>query len=69
MTRFKTHNSDGTPKTCKFCHCEVWWDKIESRWYDVGGETLHVQSCGLSREHYHNVALDKAEQHRKAKAR
>jgi len=68
VTRFKTHNPDGTPKACKFCHCAVWLDKITSRWYDVGGKTLHVENCRLSREHYHNVALDTAEQRRKAKA-
>lgn len=61
---FKTTNTDGSAKTCKFCHKPVWWHRIEGRWYDPGGETLHVESCELRREHFHSQALDAAESRR-----
>lgn len=62
MNVFKKVNvKDGKPKTCKFCHAEVWWHSIEGRWYNVGGESLHVDSCPLRQEHYKNKALDSAE--------
>lgn len=64
MIIFKTHNKDGSEKTCKFCHKPVWWNQIESRWYDPGGETLHVESCELRKQHFHDKAMDAAEQRR-----
>jgi len=65
--RFKKANKDGTPKTCKFCHKEVWWDTIDCRWYDVGGETLHVENCLLRQEHFHNEAMNAAEVRRQGR--
>lgn len=60
----KVNVMDGSPKTCKFCHREVWWHTIEGRWYDPGGTTLHVDSCKLRKEHFHDRAMDNAEQAR-----
>ena len=65
-TRWKKTNQDGTPKTCKFCHCEVWWDTGKRRWYNTDGETLHVETCELRKQHYHNAAMDAAETRRQA---
>lgn len=62
----KVNKKDGSPKTCKFCHAEVWWNEENHRWYDVGGEVLHVESCKLRREHYKNEASNAAESRRKA---
>jgi hypothetical protein len=62
----KTNVKDGSPKTCKFCHSEVWWNVIEGRWYDVGGKTLHVENCELRREHFKNEAMNAAESRRKS---
>lgn len=64
---FKKTNQDGTPKQCKFCHQNVWWHVIEGRWYDIGGEKLHVDSCPLRAEHFRHKALDRAESRRKQK--
>lgn len=64
MAEFRTTNRDGSKKTCKFCHQPVWWNRIECRWYDPGGERLHVNSCPLSKEFYQNAALDAAEKRR-----
>lgn len=64
---FKTTNPDGSNKTCKFCHAEVWWHKIEGRWYNPGGEQLHVETCELRREHFHNQAMDAAESKRQSR--
>ena len=64
-SEFKTHNPDGTEKTCKFCHQAVWWHRFESRWYDPGGEFLHVESCPLRKQFYHDQAMDSAEARRK----
>jgi len=61
----KVNVKDGKPKTCKFCHAEVWWHSIERRWYDIGGETLHVENCGRCREHYRNEAILNAETRRR----
>jgi hypothetical protein len=61
---FKTTNNDGSKKTCKFCHKPIWWHRFESRWYDPGGETLHVENCELRQEHFRHAALDAAEQRR-----
>lgn len=60
----KVNVKDGKPKTCKFCNAEVWWHTIEGRWYDVGGETLHVENCERRQEHYHNEAMTNAETRR-----
>ena len=65
--RFKTRNKDGTRKECKFCHQHVWWEKAEGRWYDPDGITLHVETCELRREHFHNQAMDAAEQRRQTR--
>lgn len=63
--KFDTHNKrDGKPKTCKFCKQPVWWHRFESRWYDVGGEKLHVESCALRRKYFKNESLDREEQQR-----
>ena len=64
---FKKVNKDGKPKTCKFCHAEVWWHELEGRWYEVGGKTLHVENCELRREHFRLAALDAAESRRQGK--
>lgn len=61
----KTNAKDGTPKTCKFCHAEVWWHTLECRWYDVGGETLHVENCERRRQYYQNEAAINAENRRR----
>lgn len=62
MPRFDTHNKkDGQPKKCKFCGEHVWWDWMEGRWYNPGGEQLHVETCQRSQEHYHNEAMTNAE--------
>jgi len=63
----KINKKDGKPKTCKFCHAEVWWHETEGRWYDVGGETLHVENCELRREHYKREAASSAESRRQIK--
>lgn len=63
----KVNRRDGKQKTCKFCGCAVWWDVIESRWYDAGGHVLHVDTCDRSKQHYHNQAMDNAETRRQAK--
>ena len=62
----KVNKKDGKPKTCKFCHAEGWWHNAEGRWYDVGGETLHVENCELRREYYKNEAAISAESRRKS---
>lgn len=62
----KTNKKDGSPKTCKFCHAQVWWHSVEGRWYDVGGESLHVENCELRREYYKNEAAISAESRRKS---
>ena len=62
----KVNVKDGKPKTCKFCHAEVWWHSLEGRWYEVGGETLHVENCELRREHFKNEAMNAAESRRKS---
>lgn len=64
---FKKTKKDGKPLTCKFCHAELWWNVFESRWYDVGGETLHVENCELRREHFRRSSLDAAESRRQGK--
>lgn len=63
----KVNKKDGSAKTCKFCHAEVWWNTIERRWYDVGGIALHVENCNLSREYYKTEAAHAAESRRKNK--
>lgn len=69
MNVFDTHNKrDGSPKECKLCHAHVWWHRIEARWYDPGGETLHVESCELRRKHFHEQAMDSAETRRRNNA-
>ena len=60
MSRYKTHNADGTLKRCKFCNQEVWWDVIECRWYEVYGEHLH--ECERSSKHYSDKAFETQEQ-------
>lgn len=42
FTKFKTHNADGTQKTCKFCGEHVWWDWVYSKWYNTDGVTPHA---------------------------
>jgi len=64
---FKKTNAKGKPLTCKFCHAEVWWHTIEGRWYDVGGEALHIENCELRREHYKREAASSAESRRQGK--
>ena len=61
---FRKSNKDGQPKTCKFCRQHVWWHVVERRWYDVGGETLHVDNCERRKKHYHNEAMNAAESQR-----
>ena len=65
---FKTVNHDGSPKTCKFCHGEVWWHIIENRWYNPGGETVHSETCELRKKHFTVEAYEKAETRRKGRA-
>lgn len=65
---FATHNSDGTPKKCKFCGQHLWWDKIKSRWVNPDGKTFHVQTCATSKMHYHEKALDVVEDKRQRRA-
>lgn len=60
----KVNERDGKPKTCKFCHAKVWWHVVESRWYDVGGATLHVENCERRRKYYHDEAINSAETRR-----
>lgn len=67
MTFAKT-NADGTPKTCKFCHKPVWFETDKRRWYNVGGETLHVENCPRRATHYRNRALAGAEVRRRKRA-
>lgn len=62
---FKRTLKDGSAIKCKFCHSPVWWNQIEGRMYDVGGESLHVDNCALRQLHFHNRALDSAESRRK----
>ena len=64
---FKKTNADGSPKLCKFCREPVWWNNSENRWYDVGGQTLHVDNCERAKTHYRNAALDRAEAQRQNK--
>lgn len=66
--RFKKTNADGSIKTCKFCGEVVWWDWVESRWYNTDGETRHVNTCDKSKQHYHNCAMDNAEARRRNRA-
>lgn len=67
-SRFVTHNSDGTPKICKFCGVEVWWDTVTSRWFNTDGKTFHADSCEISQRHYHEKATDVAESRRRRRA-
>ena len=60
----KVNVKDGSPKTCKFCHKPVWWHVLENRWYDPGGETLHVDNCERSKAFYHDRAMNIAEARR-----
>lgn len=60
----KQSNAKGQPLRCKFCHEVVWFDEGSWRWYDVGGETLHVDNCKLRREYYKNEARISAESRR-----
>jgi len=62
----KTNVKDGSPKTCKFCHAEVWWGAIKRRWYDVGGKTLHVENCKLGQDHFRSEAMNAAEARRQS---
>ncbi len=64
MAEWTKMNKDGSAKECKFCHATVWWHRYESRWYDEGGETLHVENCKLRQEFFHNQALDGNESQR-----
>ena len=57
-------HEDGTPITCKFCHKQIWWDKLGDRVYDVGGLTLHVENCSLRREHFRQQAFERSEAQR-----
>ena len=61
---FKKSNKDGQSKTCKFCRQHVWWHIFNRRWYDVGGESLHVDNCPRRKKHYHDEAMDAAESRR-----
>ena len=58
---FKTHNQDGTPKTCKFCGEHVWWESNRGRWYNPGGLALHVATCPKSAKHYSEKAKSDTE--------
>lgn len=49
---FATKNRDGTAKTCEFCGAAVWWHWSHKRWYDPGGEVLHVQTCAQRQKHF-----------------
>ena len=64
MKSFKTHNQDGSEKECKFCHQHVWWNIVESRWYNPGGKQLDVETCELRREYFSEQAKDAAEARR-----
>ena len=61
---FKKAWPNGKPVKCKFCHKEVWWHTIERRYYDVGGETFHVENCELRKEYHKKQAADTAEARR-----
>jgi len=63
----KINKKDGKPKTCKFCHAEVWWNLNNGRWYNTDGKTLHVENCKLSQEHYKKKAAQNAETRRQNK--
>lgn len=65
MSQFKSTNADGSPKTCKFCHEPVWWDVLNCRWYNPGGEVLHVTTCERSAKFHHDKGMDSAESRRK----
>ncbi len=61
---FKKSNKDGQLKTCKFCRQPVWWHSILGRWYDVGGESLHINNCERRKKHHHNESMNAAESRR-----
>lgn len=63
----KKTNSKGQPLTCKFCHSEVWLDENDRRYYDVGGETLHVENCDLRKQFFKNRAAENAENRRQGR--
>lgn len=58
---FNKVKADGSPLLCKFCKNPVWYHKINSSPYEVGGKELHVDNCPARRTHYKNLAFDGAE--------
>lgn len=60
----KKTNAKGQPLTCKFCHSEVWFHEGSRRYYNVGGETLHVENCETRRAFYKAQAAESAESRR-----
>ena len=64
---FRKNNADGTQKTCKFCHAPVWWHEQKARWYEPGGETLHVKNCEIGKRFHKDEALQRSELQRQRK--
>lgn len=65
----KVNAKDGQPKRCKFCGAEVWYHQLKGRWYDAGGQTLHVENCEESKTHHRHLALERHEARRQAMRR
>lgn len=66
---FSASKANGETRTCKFCHADVWLHKIEGRYYDVGGETVHIDNCKRKQEHFRSMAMDAAETRRQKRKR
>lgn len=51
--KFTTYwRRSGEPKTCKFCHAHIWWNVVEHKWYNPGGEVQHIDTCPLWKTDY-----------------
>lgn len=42
----------GLPKTCRYCGTEIWWHLTEHKWYNPGGQGLHIDTCTLWQNDY-----------------
>ena len=61
----KEKDKDGV---CRFCGSRVRYSKITKRVYEVGdGRILHVENCPKRARHYHEKAMDAAEEERVAR--